>query len=424
MENLVPLGTGNSRLMKSNIPANTTLAQLIQMWNNGTFPYDIGPLNSAGISQQGTPLNKATLLKDATAALYGYSDPGPIVPDHLFATLSNAALYYSTATPKYQEVTVDLSTAQEGDIVQLEENGKLADFYVAKLNYESELNGAGRTLLVRKDCYNEHQWNSSKVNTWATCTILSWLNSSYKSLLGDDIQAAMGTTYYYFTPGSGESVNTHGSSVFLLSATEFGEKISAVNVEGSALPIASILHETGYLNTIIYQWTRSIRGSQVITISENDYNWTTPTVEFGARPVFTLPSTFTATYYVDSEGNLHDQQEYEVARSTTDVQGNPITIGTQIATGSYVGTGTYGEDNPNSLTFEFEPKILVISSITGDAGIALISGSVGSTWTSRHNGLYLLVASTNGKTIKWYSSGDSAVQMNVSSRNYRYTALG
>ena len=89
MENLVPLGTGNSRLMKSNIPSNTTLAQLIQMWNNGTFPYDIGPLNSAGISQQGTPLNKDTLLKDATAALFGLGTDA--VPDDVLAKLANAA---------------------------------------------------------------------------------------------------------------------------------------------------------------------------------------------------------------------------------------------------------------------------------------------------------------------------------------------
>ena len=87
MENLVPLGTGNSRLMKSNIPASTTLAQLIQMWNNGTFPYDIGPLNSAGISQQGTPLNKATLLKDATAALFGFG--GDALPDDMFNALAH-----------------------------------------------------------------------------------------------------------------------------------------------------------------------------------------------------------------------------------------------------------------------------------------------------------------------------------------------
>lgn len=29
----------------------------------------------------------------------------------------------------------------------------------------------------------------------------------------------------------------------------------------------------------------------------------------------------------------------------------------KIATGSYMGTGTFGEDNPNTLMFEFEPKV-------------------------------------------------------------------
>lgn len=34
--------------------------------------------------------------------------------------------------------------------------------------------------------------------------------------------------------------------------------------------------------------------------------------------------------------------------------------GARIATGSYVGTGTYGSGNPNTLTFEFEPKIVIV----------------------------------------------------------------
>lgn len=84
MENLVPLGTGNSRFMKSNISPNTTLAQLIQMLNNGTFPYDIGPINPAGISQQGTPLNKDTLL----AALVAQKLGGVETPSEAFDLLS------------------------------------------------------------------------------------------------------------------------------------------------------------------------------------------------------------------------------------------------------------------------------------------------------------------------------------------------
>lgn len=86
MQDLVALGTGNSRLMKSNISPSTNLSELISMLNNGTFPYDIGPLNAAGISQQGTALNKANLLSDETAAALGL--PSTAVPDDAFMVAS------------------------------------------------------------------------------------------------------------------------------------------------------------------------------------------------------------------------------------------------------------------------------------------------------------------------------------------------
>ena len=49
-----------------------------------------------------------------------------------------------------------LSEISEGEIIKLKENGSLVDFYVAKHNYESGLNGEGRTLLVRKDIHMGH----------------------------------------------------------------------------------------------------------------------------------------------------------------------------------------------------------------------------------------------------------------------------
>lgn len=49
--------------------------------------------------------------------------------------------------------------------------------------------------------------------------------------------------------------------------------------------------------------------------------------------------------------------------------GNLSSLGVaKIATGSYDGTGTYGADNPCTLTFEFVPKLVIIFSQTGDAG--------------------------------------------------------
>ena len=64
----------------------------------------------------------------------------------------------------------------EGDIVRLNESGVPVDFYVAKHDYESGLNGAGRTLLVRKECYDTRIWRSPERNTCAASTINSWLS--------------------------------------------------------------------------------------------------------------------------------------------------------------------------------------------------------------------------------------------------------
>lgn len=79
--------------------------------------------------------------------------------------------------------TTTLGNKAVGSIIQLKENGKLVSFYVAKHNYENSLNGMGRTLVVRKDCYDNRQWHSSNVNAYASSAIDSWLNGTYKTCL-------------------------------------------------------------------------------------------------------------------------------------------------------------------------------------------------------------------------------------------------
>lgn len=49
---------------------------------------------------------------------------------------------------------IPLSTITPGAILYLNESGSPVPFYIAKHDYESGLNGAGRTLVVRKDCYD------------------------------------------------------------------------------------------------------------------------------------------------------------------------------------------------------------------------------------------------------------------------------
>ena len=45
-----------------------------------------------------------------------------------------------------------LAEMAEGTLVKMNESGAPVEFYVAQHDYESELHGAGRTLVVRKYC--------------------------------------------------------------------------------------------------------------------------------------------------------------------------------------------------------------------------------------------------------------------------------
>ena len=189
-----------------------------------------------------------------------------------------------------------LGNFSEGDIIQLNEGGVPVDFYVAKHDYESALNGAGRTLVVRKDVYDQRQWHSSNVNAWASCTMRSWLNGDYKALLGPEIQEAMGTTTYRYTPGNGNtSVSTRSDAVFLLSATELGKSESWFNVEGSALPIASTLQVAYRNGSVTNQWTRAPNtgntSNAAFLFSDGSVGDGRCTSTYSSRPAFTLPST-------------------------------------------------------------------------------------------------------------------------------------
>lgn len=143
--------------------------------------------------------------------------------------------------------TVALSTKAPGDIVTLNESGAPVEFYVFSQNYESDLNSAGRTLLVRKDVctYGGGAWNTSGVNTYANSSIDSYLNESYKAMLDPDVQARLGQTSFRCAIGGGNNtVTTLSRNVFLLSASEMGyvsDGSLTVLDEGQSIPIASSL---------------------------------------------------------------------------------------------------------------------------------------------------------------------------------------
>lgn len=225
--------------------------------------------------------------------------------------------------------TTTLGNKSVGSIVKLKENGVLVDFYVAKHDYENGLNGSGRTLVVRKDCYDTRQWHTSNVNAYATSAIDTWLNNTYKNLLDADIRGVIGTTKIKYTPGNGNTtVGTLERAIFLLSVTELGKTASYANTEGTALSIASSL-QIAYLNgSAVVQWTRSpYTGSTNRAYCLNTgggVGYNVCNVTSGSRPAFTLPSTLS----VSDDGSVS-------------VNTAP-TISGSYATGTNLGTKTAG----------------------------------------------------------------------------------
>ena len=190
---------------------------------------------------------------------------------------------------------IKLGDIAEGSIVKLNEGGSPVEFYVAKHNYENSLNGMGRTLVVRKDCYDSRQWHSSSVNAYASSAIDSWLNSTYKNLLDADIRGVLGTTKIKYTPGNGNNtVGTLERAIFLLSVTELGKTASWFSVEGTALEIASSL-QIAYTNgSAVDQWTRSPDTDDTYSAGYFSTNGTVRRISctraYGSRPSFSLPS--------------------------------------------------------------------------------------------------------------------------------------
>ncbi len=191
---------------------------------------------------------------------------------------------------------IPLNTITPGAILYLNESGSPVPFYIAKHDYESGLNGAGRTLIVRKDCYDMRAFSSSN-NAYANGALDSWFCSTYLKLLDADIQAAIGTTKFYYTPGNGNTtVTTLQRAVFQLSLTELGKTTSYANTEGSALPIASTLQIAYRNGSACVQWTRTPYTGGTISVyclytdgsvASGNYGRS-----YGSRPAFTLPSTF------------------------------------------------------------------------------------------------------------------------------------
>ena len=105
----------------------------------------------------------------------------------------------------------------------------------------------------------------------------------------------------------------------------------------------------------------------------------------------------------------------------------------KIEMGSYIGTGTHGASNPNTLTFSFAPQFLIVANGTSnmkDFGVIIsYTGMAYPIYTGNHNIFTgTTVTAVGGTTISWYASynpsNNASFQANASGVTYKYIAIG
>ena len=136
-------------------------------------------------------------------------------------------------------------------------------------------------------------------------------------------------------------------------------------------------------------------------------------------------STYTTYFY--------DDKLMDMAGSLLELSNDQIPV--HIETGSYTGTGTYGESNPNSLTFGFEPKFVLIYRFNDTAGNSnycnatfspiiknsgIVTYQVG--YSTSYSDLYEVKWEKNA--VKWYNDESDLYQLNYSEWEYYYIAIG
>lgn len=123
-----------------------------------------------------------------------------------------------------------------------------------------------------------------------------------------------------------------------------------------------------------------------------------------------------------------------LAGAIDDLNGKAI----RMEIGGYTGTGTYGSANPCTLTFSFQPSVVILGELV-DTGVethnvptiykwgeAALQVRIERRATSAYNYDYLVnTASVAGKTLSWYApTGTYAYnQANISGKKYFYIAF-
>lgn len=480
-------GTGNSRFLKSAVPAGTSWADALAMLQAGTFPIDFNGINTEGFQQVGTPLNKANLLKNATAAQIGL--PPSTTPDGMFQALGNTGeLHVWRKTVVTGTAKVELEPAVSGYIVSNNgSNYNQTIKYSSTIDEKGNLSGTITTLTVAYNTSNSDLFVlKGKYFEAGTTEISSNLKSpggvwyipndaSIQYITGQP--NTTGYPYYYthvatkmqkvvYVPAG--TTTTYPVSTNPNAYQEGNDAKAAGYVVGEPKTTVIPFEGTNQYQTYYYgdASTVSVSDDGVVSISKGNFvdldrYSTSKTDALKGKYIQGYPvgSPATSVYYIPADATFSNANGELVCDKAQLVTGYAaIPAGTtieylgklgdkaRVQVVSYVGTGTYGSSNPNSLTFDFVPKVVMFlymqnfiggyysrfmhdatSYFTSDRD-NVISNTLSTEYKQKEGFGYVSTAqhgkiSEDKRTIYWYNNNPDN-QANSQGWTYYYLGIG
>ena len=196
----------------------------------------------------------------------------------------------------------------------------------------------------------------------------------------------------------------------------------SITVSSAGLITASCTDTTGYITGSTKSSTQQMTVQAAQTITPGTSNQTIASGRY-----------LTGTQTIKGDANLIAAN----IKSGVSIFGVTGTYGgeSSMESGSYVGTGTSGSSNKNSLTFSKVPKLLIIAKRSGGgdngSGVRIsincanLTTSDTRNWGGGYSSSYSLLfasKSSDGKTIYWHAD-NAENQFNTSSDTYYYHAF-
>lgn len=374
MKDMVTNGTGNSRYLKTSLASGTTWESALAMLREGTFPIDLNGLNNGGITQLGSAYSKANVLPDDVCALLGL-DSTTAEPKDAFGVVGNPAELW--VWEKY---------------LVLQESSHSNQLVVGTVSGNNVVFIAGMT---DNNSNYSVQWEYSDSIKLLKNGTIELVNPRIITVTHDSTNVATTLRGKYIRPVDTYNKTTSLSPehVYYIPSGVSFYKLSYGNNGGTLRDInGTLFYWGGYTSDNIYV----VIGLPYI-LENNGY----------------VVSLNSSEYPEDGQSG-----DYWYTRL------GQIGGCAHIETGSYVGTGTYGSSNPNSLTFEFAPKVVFIypnEPSRKAAGVVAVYGAIYAIdyYTSQNISIIW-----SNKQMSWYSESAPGSQFNGTGVKYIYVAIG